>query len=89
MSPLLRAAFFEAIGIWSAFHIWKNLRTGIIDSKRGRTIDRRENPGGFYLTTLANVLFVCFAIAVLLNALELIGDPFVWIKQTFSFMRFR
>jgi len=89
MSPLLRAAFFEVIGIWSAFQIWKNLRTGIIDNKRGWTIDRRDNPGGFYLYTLANVLFVIFAIAVLLNALGLIGDPFVWIKQTLWFMKFR
>jgi len=89
MSPLLRAAFFEALGLWSLFNVWKNLRTGIIDNKRGWTIDRRDNPGGFDLTTLANMLFVIFAIAVLLNALGLIGDPFVWIKQAFAFMKFK
>ncbi len=89
MSPLLRAAFFEALGLWALFNVWKNLRTGIIDNKRGWVIDRRDNPGGFYLYTLANVLFVCFAFAVLLNALGLIGDPFVWVKQTFAFMHFR
>lgn len=89
MPPFLRAAIFEALGLWALFNLWKNLKTGIVDNKRGWVIDRRDNPGGFYLTTLVNVLFAGFAIAVLLNALGLIGDPFLWLKQAFWFMKFK
>lgn len=85
MSPLLRAAVFEALGLWALFNVWKNLTTGVIDNKRGWVINRSDNPGGFYLYTLCNALFVGFAIAVLLNLFGLIGDPFAWVTQTFSF----
>lgn len=86
MNPLLRASIFFAIGLWSAFNAFKNLRTGVIDNKRGWVIERHDNPGGFYLYTIANVLFACFAGAVMLNALGLIGDPFAWVNHTFGFM---
>jgi hypothetical protein len=85
MSPFLRAAFFEALGLWALFSVWKNLKTGVIDNNRGWVIARRDNPGGFYLYTAVNALFVGFAVAVVLNALGLIGDPFAWVTQTFSF----
>ena len=86
MSPLLRASFFFALGLWALFNVWKNVRIGVIDNKRGWVIERRDNPGGFYLYTLANLAFVAYAIAVVLWALGLIDDPYVWIKQTFSVM---
>jgi hypothetical protein len=85
MSLLLRAAFFEVLGLCSLWSIVNDLRTGGI-SNRGMPIDRSDNPGGFYLTIACKAGFVCFAFAVLLNALGLIGDPFVWFAQTFPFL---
>jgi hypothetical protein len=82
MYPFLRAIFFELLGMWSAYYLWKNLKTGIIDTGRGWTIDRRENPAGFWAYTLFGAFFVVFAIAVLLNAIGLTGDPFAWINRT-------
>ena len=49
-------------------------------------IDIRDNPGGFYLTVACKAGCICFAIAVLLNALGLISDPFAWMARTFPFM---
>jgi hypothetical protein len=85
MSPLLRAAFFEILGLWSLWSIVNNLRTGVATNGK-MTIDIRENAGGFYLTIACKAAFVGFAIAVLLNALGLIDDPFAWFARTFPFM---
>ena len=85
MSPLLRAAFFEVLGLWSLWSIVNDLRTGSM-TNGGMTIDLSDNPGGFYLTIACKAAFVSFAFAVLLNALGLIGDPFVWFTQTFPFL---
>jgi hypothetical protein len=85
MSPILRAAFFEIVGVLSFFSIVKDLTAGNTTNRR-MTIDARENPGGFYLVMLCKAGFVCFAVAVILNALGLIGDPFVWVQQTFPFL---
>ena len=85
MSPLLRAAFFEIVGLWSLWSIASDLRTGIASNGR-MPIDIRDNAGGFYLTVACKAGFVCFAIAVLLNALGLIGDPFAWIARTLPFL---
>ena len=84
MSPLLRAAFFEILGLWSLWSIANNLRTGVATNGK-MTIDLRQNAGGFYLTIACKAAFVCFALAVLLNALGLIGDPFAWLARTFPF----
>jgi hypothetical protein len=85
MSPLLRAAFFEILGLWSLWSIMSDLRTGIATNGR-MPIDIKENAGGFYLTIACKAAFVCFAIAVLLNAFGLIGDPFAWLARTFPFL---
>jgi hypothetical protein len=85
MSPLLKATFFEILGLWSLWSIVADFRTGST-TNRGMTIDAKENPGGFYLVQLCKAGFVSFAAAVLLNALGLIGDPFVWFAQTFPFL---
>ena len=49
-------------------------------------IDIRDNAGGFCLTVTCKAAFVCFAIAVLSNALGLTGDPFAWLARTFPLM---
>ena len=62
-----------------------DLRAGIATNGR-MTIDIRENPGGFYLTIACKAAFAGFAIAVLLNVLGLIDDPFAWFARTFPFL---
>ena len=85
MSPILRTLFFAALGFFSLWSLMKDLGAGST-TNRGMTINVSENPGGFYLTMFCKAAFVCFAIAVILNALGLIGDPFVWLAQTFPFL---
>jgi hypothetical protein len=84
MSPFLTVAFFEILGLISLWSMIGDLRSGST-TNRGMTIDAKENPGGFYLVMLCKAGFVCFAI-VLLNALGLIGDPLVWMRQTLPFL---
>jgi hypothetical protein len=85
MSPHMRAAVFEIMGLWSLWSIMSDLRTGIATNGR-MPIDIRDNAGGFYLTVACKAGCICFAVAVLLNALGLIGDPFAWMARTFPFM---
>jgi hypothetical protein len=85
MSPHLRAALFEILGLWSLWSIARDLRTGIA-TNGGMSIDVRENAGGFYLTIACKAAFVGFAVAVLLNAFGLIDDPFAWFARTFPFL---
>jgi hypothetical protein len=85
MSPFLTGAFFEIIGLWSLWSMIGDLRTGNT-TNRNMTIDVKENPGGFYLVMACKAAFVCFAVAVLLNSLGLIGDPFVWMRQNLPFL---
>ena len=85
MSPLARAAFFEALGLWSLWSVVNDLRSGSATNGR-MTIHARENPGGFYLTVACKAAFVAFAVAVVLNAFGLTGDPSAWFARTFPFM---
>ncbi len=82
MYPFFRAIFFELLGIWSAYYLWKNLKTGIVDTGRGWTVARKDNPAGFWAYIAFGAFFVVFAIAVVLNQIGLIGDPFAWLSRT-------
>jgi hypothetical protein len=55
-------------------------------TNRGMTFNASENTGGFYLTMFCKAAFVSFAVAVILNAFGMIGDPFVWFARTFPFL---
>ncbi len=81
----LKAIFFAGLGFFSLWSIMNDLGSGNATA-RNMTIDARENPGGFYLTVFCKVAFVCFAVAVVLNAFGLIGDPFVWMREHFPFL---
>jgi hypothetical protein len=85
MPPILITGFFLVLGLYSLWALANELRTGIATGRRS-TIDVRENPGGFCLLIFIKAAFVCFAVAVLLNALGLIGDPFVWMRQNLPFL---
>jgi len=73
------------MGFFSLWSIMNDLGTGNATS-RTTIINVRENPGGFYLVVFCKAVFVSFAIAAILNAFGLIGDPFVWFAQTFPFL---
>jgi hypothetical protein len=50
------------------------------------TFDAGENSGGFYPTMFCKAAFVSLAVAVILNAFGVIGDPFAWFARTFPFL---
>jgi hypothetical protein len=85
MSPVLRDAFFAAVGLFSLWSLTKDLATGNAQGRR-MIINVDENPGGFYLVVFCKVAFVCFAVAVILHALGVLGDPYVFIAQHLPFV---
>ncbi len=86
MPLTLGTAVFAIAGLIALWSVANDIGSGkAATTKPAWTIDRDENPGGFWFTVLCKAAFVGFAIAVLLHALGLIGDPVVWIQQTFPF----
>ena len=77
--------FFLLIGLYSLWALTNELRTGIATSRRSR-LYVRENPGGFCLLICIRAAFVCLAVAVLLNAFGLIGNPFSWMRRNLPFL---
>ena len=66
----------EVMGVLALGSIIHDLRTGQ-DVNRGVTVDRRENPAGFWFLIALKAGIVCFAIAEILFAIGLIQqDPF-------------
>jgi hypothetical protein len=88
MPTLLYTALFEALGAVALWTMVTDIRAGST-TNRGMTIDARENPGGFYLVMFAKGAMGCFAGAILLHSLGLIGDPVTWIHATFPFLKIR
>ena len=85
MSPTMITGFFLVMGLYSAFAMASDLKTGTARI-RGGTIDVREFPGWFYLLIFIKAAFICFSIAVLLHAFGWIGDPFIWMRQNLPFL---
>jgi hypothetical protein len=85
---MLYTAAFEAFGAVALWSMVTDIRVGST-TNRGFTIDARENPGGFYLIMFGKGAFACFAAATLLHTMGLIGDPAVWVHQTFPFLHLR
>jgi hypothetical protein len=78
--------FFICLGVYLAVSLVGDLRTGIIaDSSRG-DVDVRDLPGLFYVRIFIKVFVIGLAIAVLLHAFGLIGDPFVWMREYLPFL---
>ena len=88
MPALLYTAMFEALGAVALWTMITDIRAGST-SNRGMTIVAKENPGGFYLIMFFKGAFACFSAAMLLHSLGLIGDPAVWVHQTFPFLKSR
>ena len=85
MSPTFITGLFLFLGLYSAWAMVNDLRTGIARG-RNSSIDVRDNAGGFYLMVFVKAGFICFATAVVLHAFGLIGDPFLWMRQNLPFL---
>jgi hypothetical protein len=88
MPDMLYTAVFEALGAVALWTMVTDIRAGST-TNRGWTIEAKENPGGFYFLMFAKGAMGCFAGAILLHSLGLIGDPVIWIHQTFPFLKVR
>ncbi|MBR2118314.1 MAG: hypothetical protein V4458_11440 [Pseudomonadota bacterium] len=86
--PLLAITVLCAAAVLGAWFIVGEIVSGQTSTKAKSSISRADNPGGFWLTIMIKAAFVVFAVAVLLHALGLTGDPIVWLRETFpAFVR--
>jgi hypothetical protein len=84
-SSLLWPMIIEIMGLLALGSLIQDLRTGQ-DVGRSGTIDRRDNPGGFWFMVSIKAAVVCFAIAEVLFGVGLIEhDPWVWLQQHTSY----
>jgi hypothetical protein len=84
-SSLLWPLIIEITGLLALASLIQDLRTGQ-DVSRSGTIDRRDNPGGFWFLMTIKAAVVCFAIAEVLLGIGLIEhDPYVWLQQHTSY----
>ena len=80
-SPLLWPLIIEITGLLALASLIQDLRTGQ-DVSRSGTVDRRDNPAGFWLLISIKAAVICFAIAEVLFGIGLIEhDPYVWLQQ--------
>ena len=79
MSPALIATVFGFLGLCAIWGIRQNITSGTASS-RGWTCTIDDNPAGLYLIISMRAAFVGLAIAEILYAFGLIGDPFAYIK---------
>ena len=86
MSDTMIAGFFICLGVYVAVSLVGDLRTGVIVDRRWGDVDVRELPGLFYVRMFIKVFVICLAIAVLLHAFGLTGDPFVWMRDYLPFL---
>ena len=80
--PLLAFIVLSAAVLLGAWFIIGEIVSGQASAKAG-SFNRADEPGAYWLAILTKVAFVVFAVAVLLNALGLTGDPYVWLHGTF------
>lgn len=85
MSPLLRTLFFAALGFYALWSLMNDLGTGVAASKNS-TVNVKGAPGAFYLIVFCKTAFVCFVVAIILNAFGVIGDPFIWAHTYLPFL---
>jgi hypothetical protein len=86
MSDNAIAGFFICLGVYLAVSLVGDLQTGIIADSRWGDVDVRDLPGLFYVRIFIKVFVIGLAIAVLLHAFGLIGDPFVWMREYLPFL---
>lgn len=85
MPPAFNAAIFGILGLIAAWAIRNNIRSGTASS-HGWTCTIDDNPFGFCLIVSMKAVFAGFAIAEILHAFGLVGDPFAYIKHAMPFL---
>jgi hypothetical protein len=85
MPPAFIATVFGILGLAAIWGIGKNITTGTATS-RGWTCTIDDNPVGFCLIVATKGAMVGFAIAEILYAFGLSGDPIARIKQALAFL---
>ena len=85
MPPAFTATVFGILGLIALWAIRNNIRSGTARSQ-GWTCNIDDNPIGFCLIVSMKAAFVALAIAEILHAFGLVGDPFVNIKHALPFL---
>jgi hypothetical protein len=85
MSPPFIATVFGIIGLFAIWGIQKDITTGTATS-RGWTCTIDDNPFGFCLIVCTKAAFVGLAVAEILHACGLVGDPVANIKHALPFL---
>jgi hypothetical protein len=80
MPPAFIATVFGFLGLCAIWGIRQNITSGIASS-RGWTCTIDDNPTGFCLIVSMRAAFVVFAIAEILYAFGLVGDPLAQIRR--------
>jgi hypothetical protein len=85
MPPAFIATVFGVLGLCAIWGIRQNITSGTVSS-RGWTCTIDDNPVGFCLIISMKAGFVGLAIAEILYAFGLVGDPFALIKHALPFL---
>jgi hypothetical protein len=85
MSSLLIPLFFAALGFCSLWSLMNALGSGTMTT-RNSTVNVKDSPGAFYQICFCRAALICFAVAVILNAFGVIGDPFTWAHTYLPFL---
>jgi hypothetical protein len=85
MSPIVTAAVFGLLGLAAIYGIRKDIISGSATS-RGWTCTIDDNPVGFCLIVAMKGALVGCAIAEILHAFGLAGDPVAQIQQALPFL---
>jgi hypothetical protein len=85
MSPIVTAAVFGLLDLAAIYGIRKNIISGSATS-RGWTCSVDDNPVGFCLIVAMKGALVGCAIAEILHAFGLAGDPVAQIQQALPFL---
>lgn len=85
MPPAFIATVFGLLGLAAIYGIRKNIISGTATS-RGWTCTIDDNPVGFCLIVAMKGALVCFAIAEILFAFGLAGDPVAQIRDALPWL---
>jgi hypothetical protein len=85
MPPLLNTLAVEIAGMVAIWSATTDIKTGKAATNKAWTIDFADNKVGFCLLVIFKAGFACFAVAYLLYALDLTGNPTTAIKNVISF----
>ncbi|MCA0045455.1 hypothetical protein LB577_00570 [Mesorhizobium sp. B283B1A] len=77
------ATVFGLLALAAVWGIYRSLSSGVANDGIYR-FDVDKNPLGFALVIASRTLIIAFAVAVILHALGLIGDPVSMLRSLFG-----